>query len=66
MNQIMVLGVLIAVAVFVINYIAWGMAFQWPSGAILAFVVGSLLVAPIIAGFRIKKKTSIKYATLQS
>ncbi len=66
MNQIMVFGVLIAVAVFVINYITWGIGFPMASGTILAFVVGSFLVASIIAGFGIKKKTSIKYATLQS
>ena len=56
----MVLGVLIAIAVFVINYLAWAMTFPWPSGTILAFVVGSVLVAPIIVGFRIMSRKKSK------
>lgn len=56
MNQMMVLGVLIAVAVFVINYLGWAMAFPWPAGMFFGFVIGSLLVAPIIVGFRIKSR----------
>lgn len=56
----MVLGVLIAIAVFVINYLAWTMHFPWPAGTILAFVVGSVLVAPIIVGFRIMSRIKSK------
>jgi len=56
MNQIMVLGILIGVAVFVLNYIYWAMMLPWPSGTILAFVIGTVIVAPIIVGFRILSK----------
>ncbi len=56
MNQIMVLGILIGVAVFVLNYIYWAMMFPWPAGTILAFVIGTVIVAPIIVGFRILSK----------
>ena len=57
MNQIMLLGILIAIVYFVLNYIYWTMTFPWPNGTILAFVVGIIVVAPIIVGFRILAKS---------
>jgi len=56
MNQIMVLGILIAFAVFVLDFIFWNMMAPWPFGMIMGFVIGAIIVAPIIVGFRILSK----------
>jgi len=55
----MVLGISIAIAVFVINYLAWNMIAPFPLGLILAFVVGLVLVIPIIVGFRILSRKKV-------
>jgi len=58
MKSIMILGVLIAVVVFVFDWIFWTMLFPFPYGFIIGTVTGVLLAATIIIGFRIwaKKK----------
>jgi len=52
----MLLGILIGVAVFVLDFMFWNMIAPWPFGMTMGFVVGAVIVAPIIVGFRILSK----------
>ena len=60
MNSITILGVLIAVVVFVFDWLYWADKFPFPAGTIIGTITGLLLAIPIIVGFRIlgKKKNS--------
>jgi len=59
LNLIDVLGILIAIAVFVLANIFW-MMFPYPLGFILGIITGILLAAPIIVAFRILAKRRSK------
>ena len=60
MNSIMILGVLIAVIVFVFDWFIWVLLYPFPDRFIIGTVTGILLATPIIVGFGILSKRKSK------